>query len=103
MPSRKILSSYPFSHKYQGLEQPDEIPLHDVEKQPLHAQPYDRFATVITDQPTSETDFLKNYDKNSKSNFLSVQPSDDKAIVLTDGGEDNHSFNEGGQIQTLMK
>ena len=100
MPSRTILSSYPFSHKYQGLEQPDEIPLHDVEKQPLHAQPSDDKAIVLTDAPTN---FLKNYDKNSKSNFLSVQPSDDKAIVLTDGGEDNHSFSEGGQIQTLMK
>ena len=83
------------------MNQPDELPLHDVEKQPLHAQPFDRFATVITDRPndpangsfavsvSGEDKFLGNYNKNkNSSNFLGqhrtvllAQPSDSQAIT----------------------
>ena len=69
-------------------------PVHDVEKQPLHTQPFDRFATVITD--AEEEKWLDNYKKNSSERQrsvatpLSIQPSDDKAMILTDGYKENN-------------
>jgi hypothetical protein len=79
VPSKEILSSYPFTHKYQGLDQPDFTEVHDVEKNPLTAQPFDRFATVITD---AEPRY-----------FLTKQPSDDKAMILTDGSSPEQTDN----------